>query len=280
MINLPSQLTGIRDQIIDNVRSGKSIPTNSSELINWYETEAWDDLVSGWGNDELIVLNLNHLAWLKFSDSELIANQECDEPVTNKLRIKYARQLIAETLENSDGYDCPTVHAVELKKNDGNTAILGWTMEIHGQGGAVAVFQGAFSDIEHFYQNLRNCDFLFSSEQDQLTDEKILELWEKPKESAQPIIISVEWGNELHGCPMSEKTWKRILQGKAVRRIEPYWYEGKKYKGEWLFNSKRLGQLIVNYDDGGVGFEGELSEAIITNDGENISWNSELKKLI
>jgi hypothetical protein len=275
---LPTKLLPISDQVIDHFYKKTPLPINIEDLVNWYETEAWDDLVSGWGNDELIVLNLNHLAWLKFSDSELIANQECDEPVTDKLRIKYARQLIAETLENSDGYDCPTVHAVELKKNDGNTAILGWTMEIHGQGGAVAVFQGAFSDIEHFYQNLRNCDFLFSSEQDQLTDEKILELWEKPKESTQPIIISVEWGNELHGCPMSEKTWKRILQGKAVRRIEPYWYEGKKYKGEWLFNSKRLGQLIVNYDDGGVGFEGELSEAIITNDGENISWNSELKK--
>ncbi len=276
---LPTSLLPISDQVIDHFYKKTPLPINIEDLVNWYETEAWDDLVSGWGNDELIVLNLNHLAWLKFSDSELIANQECDEPVTDKLRIKYARQLIAETLENSDGYDCPTVHAVELKKNDGNTAILGWTMEIHGQGGAVAVFQGAFSDIEHFYQNLRNCDFLFSSEQDQLTDEKILESWEKSKESTQPIIISVEWGNELHGCPMSEKTWKRILQGKAVRRIEPYWYEGKKYKGEWLFNSKRLGQLIVNYDDGGVGFEGELSEAIITNDGENISWNSELKKI-
>jgi hypothetical protein len=275
---LPTKLLPISDQVIDHFYKKTPLPINIEDLVNWYETEAWDDLVSGWGNDELIVLNLNHLAWLKFSDSELIANQECDEPVTDKLRIKYARQLIAETLENSDGYDCPTVHAVELKKNDGNTAILGWTMEIHGQGGAVPVFQGAFSDIEHFYQNLRNCDFLFSSEQDQLTDEKILESWEKSKESTQPIIISVEWGNELHGCPMSEKTWKRILQGKAVRRIEPYWYEGKKYKGEWLFNSKRLGQLIVNYDDGGVGFEGELSEAIITNDGENISWNSELKK--
>ena len=77
---------------------------------------------------------------------------------------------------------------------------------------------------------------------------------------------------------MSERTWKRIVQGKAVRRIEPYWYEGKKYKGEWLFNSKEFGQLTVNYDDGGVGFEGELSEAIITNNGENTSWISELKK--
>jgi hypothetical protein len=277
MKNLPSQLAIIRDQVVDHVRNGTPLPDNLNELINWYETEAWDDLVDGWG-DEFIVLKLSSLAWLGFSDSELIANQESDEPVTNELRIAYARQLIAQTLESCDGYDCPTVHAVELKKDDGSTAVLGWTMEIHGQGGAVAFYQGAFSDLEHFYQSLRDCDFLFPSEQDQLTDEAILGFWAKPLGPTQPIVISVKWGDELHNCPMSEKTWKRIVQGKAVRRVEPYWYEGKKYKGEWLFNSKGLGQLTVNYDDGGVGFEGELSQAIITNDSENTSWVSELQK--
>jgi hypothetical protein len=277
MMKLPSQLTIIRDQVVDHVRNGTPLPDNLSELINWYETEAWDDLVDGWG-DEYIVLKLSSLAWLGFSDSELIANQESDEPVTNELRIAYARQLIAQTLESCDGYDCPTVHAVELKKDDGSTAVLGWTMEIHGQGGAVALYQGAFSDLEHFYQSLRDCDFLFPSEQDQLTDEAILGFWTKPWGPTQPIVISVKWGDEPHDCPMSEKTWKRIVQGKAVRRVEPYWYEGKKYKGEWLFNSKGLGQLTVNYDDGGVGFEGELSDATITNDGEDTSWVSELQK--
>jgi hypothetical protein len=277
-IQLPTTLLSISNQVIDHFSKKTLLPKNIGELINFYETEAWDDLLSGWGKDEHIVLNLSRLAWLKFSDSELIANQESDEPVTNKIRLKYARQLITLTIENNDGYDCPTVHVVELKKDDGNTAILGWTMEIHGQGGAVAVYQGAFVDLEHFYQSLRNCDFLFSTEQDHVSDEAIIKLWEKPKEPAQPIVISVEWGNEPHECPMSERTWKRIVQGKVVRRIESYWYEGKKYKGEWLFNLKEFGQLTVNYDDSGVGFEGELKEAIITNNGENISLVSELEK--
>lgn len=250
---------------------------NIGELVNWYESEAWDDLVSSWGNDELIVLNLSHLSWLKFSDSELIANQESDEPVTNKLRIKYARQLIAQALENSDGYDCPTIHAIELKNSDGKTAILGWTMEIHGQGGVVAVFQGAFSNVEHFYKCLRNCDFLFPAEQAHLSDEAILKLWEKPKESAQPIVISVEWGNELHNCSMSERTWRLILKGKAVKRVVPYWSEGKKYKSEWFFNLNRLGDLVITYDEGGVGFDGHLSDALISNNERALSWEGELK---
>lgn len=271
---LPTSLLPISDQVIDHFYKKTPLPVNIGELVNWYEKEAWDDLLSGCGNDELIVLNLNHLAWLKFSDSELIANQESDEPVTNILRIKYARQLISKALENSDGYDCPTVHAVKLNKGDGSTAILGWTMEIHGQGGQVAIFQGAFADTEHFYQSLRNCDFLFSTEQDHLSDEAILELWEKPKEPDQPIVISVEWGNELHNCSMSERTWRLILKGKAVKRVVPYWYEGKKYISEWFFNSNRFGELVVTYDEGGVSFDGNLSDALIQKNEQTLSWQS------
>ena len=79
---------------------------------------------------------------------------------------------------------------------------------------------------------------------------------------------------------MSERTWKRVVQGKSVRRVEPYWYEGKKYKSEWLFNSKVLGQLIVNYDDGGVAFDGKLDQANLTLKDMKTTWLEELQKLV
>ena len=96
---------------------------------------------------------------------------------------------------------------------------MGWLIEIHGQGGPVAEFQGAFADKENFYQFLSEWGLLLDSEEQTLTDESILKLWTKPIRS---IVISVKWGYELHECPMSEKTWNRIVQGKPVRRIEPY----------------------------------------------------------
>jgi hypothetical protein len=51
---------------------------------------------------------------------------------------------------------------------------------------------------------------------------------------------------------MAERTWKRIAQGKPVRRVEPYVYEGKRFKSEWSFNTPEVGSLLVTYDDGGV----------------------------
>lgn len=128
---LPISLSSIGDHVIDNFYQKTQLSINIGELIKQYKTDAYDDLVFGRSNEELIVLNFSHFAWLIFSDSELIANQFSDEPITNKLRVKYTLQLISQTLENIDSYDFLTVHMLKLKKDDGNTAILGQTIETH-----------------------------------------------------------------------------------------------------------------------------------------------------
>lgn len=276
-MKLSTQLLRISNQVIDNVLAGKPEPKTISKLVEWIESEAWDDLSFGWIDDQ-IVLNLSYLSWLKFSDSELIDSQEVEEQVNDNLRVVFAKQLISDTFEANDGYICPTVHGVEIRKSDGATAILGWTMEIHGQGGAVAIFQGAFLDKQHFYQHLRDANFIFDTEQNEIPDVSILRLWNRPPVKDKSIVLSAMWGNEQHECPVSAKTWKRILQGKAVRRVEPYLYEGKKYKAEWLFHHKGQGKLTVNYDDGGVGFDGHLSEIQIVIQNEITTWENELNK--
>ena len=85
--------------------------------------------------------------------------------------------MIDSAFEDMDGYDCPGVHAIKIQNSDGASAVLGWLVEIHGQFGPVANYQGAFLDTKHFYQNLRDCDYLFEHERDSLTDETILRLW-------------------------------------------------------------------------------------------------------
>jgi hypothetical protein len=114
---------------------------------------------------------------LSFCDSELRANQEDDAPLTDELRIQYARNLVSTTFENNDGYDCPSVQLVELKKANGESAVLGWLIEIHGQGGPVAICHGAFKDKYQFFQHLSDRDFLLDSEEQNLTDETILRIW-------------------------------------------------------------------------------------------------------
>jgi hypothetical protein len=77
----------------------------------------------------------------------------------------------------------------------------------------------AFTDKENFYNLFRSLEFLLDTEEHNLTEEEILKLWNKP---IRTVVVCVEWGNEQHECPMSQRTWKRILLGKLVRRVEPY----------------------------------------------------------
>lgn len=277
MVNLPKKLNTIRDQVIDHVRNNTPEPKNLGDLVSWFEDEGWDEILSGWGSEH-VALKLDYLASLKFNDKEMIASEGLDEPLTKELRIDYARRLISDALEQSDGYECPSVHAVEIKKASGESAVLGWLVEIHGQGGPAPEFQGVFSDKENFYQLLSGWGLLLDTEEQNLTDESILKLWTKPSKPKRSIVVSVEWGNELHECPMAERTWKRIAQGKPVRRVEPYVYEGKRFKSEWSFNTPDVGALLVTYDDGGVGFEGRLEAAFIRNDDQISNWVSELIK--
>jgi len=268
-------LKGQHDRVIDHVWTKTPLPKNLGDLVSWFEDEGWDEILSGWGSEH-VALKLDYLASLKFDDKEMIASEGIEEPVTNALRIDYARRLISNALKESDGYECPSIHAVEIKKSNGVAAVLGWVIEVHGQGGPVAEFQGVFADKENFYQFLSGWGLLLDSEEQNLTNEAILKLWTKPSKPARSIVVGVEWGNEQYECPMAERTWKRIAQGKPVRRVEPYVYEGKRFKSEWLFNTPDVGTLLVTYDEGGVGFEGRLENALIWNNDKNSTWLKEL----
>ncbi len=79
---------------------------------------------------------------------------------------------------------------------------------------------------------------------------------------------------------MTLRTWRRVLNGSTVRRLEPYWYEGMRYVGEWNFNHNGFGTLLVTYDNCGVGFNCSLSGATIYIDAVQIEWNQDKQPLI
>ena len=86
------------------------------------------------------------------------------------------------------------------------------------------------------------------------------------------ILITVEWGYELHTCPLSQAEWDQICDGSEFSATEPYMYDGENFTAEWVFNKDRRGSLLVTYDDSGVGFDGALSDANISINGESINW--------
>lgn len=177
MNNLPEKLFPIRDQVIDHVLKNSPLPTALPELIEWYEGDGWDVLVPTWAEEEYVALNL--ACTLDLSDRALLEEQdeEQEAPISNEQRIQYARKLISLTFENYDGCDCPSVQVVDLQKPNGESAVMGWLIEIHGQGGPVPIYQGAFKDKSQFFQVLRMQDYLLDFEEHKLSDETILKLW-------------------------------------------------------------------------------------------------------
>ena len=178
MIKLPKKLTVICDQVVDHVHKDTPLPEDMEELVNWYETDGWDDLIMGQDYAPGI-LDLENFSQLKFSDEEMLAYEEYKPPLTNRVRILYAREQIANAFEEIDVYGVPNVHFVDIQNKAGMSAVLVWMVEtVHG--GAEALYNGAFLERENFYQHLRDLDHLFEGEQASLTDETILRLWAKP----------------------------------------------------------------------------------------------------
>lgn len=78
--------------------------------------------------------------------------------------------------------------------------------------------------------------------------------------------VNVSWcyGDCSPTAKLSLDEWQAILRGEEIGTDVRYGYEGKKYTAIFLFNVEGPGTLRVTYDDGGVGFEGRISEATIT----------------
>jgi hypothetical protein len=79
----------------------------------------------------------------------------------------------------------------------------------------------------------------------------------------KPVVISVEWGYELHECPISMAAFKRVTNGERIIIQEPYLYDGEMFLAEYNFNHSFYGSLLVTYDDAGVGFDGSMDNVDI-----------------
>jgi hypothetical protein len=78
--------------------------------------------------------------------------------------------------------------------------------------------------------------------------------------------ISVTWGYDVQvSIRLTPKNWARIKAGKPLRiRGKGYHYEGEFFWDYWNFGGGFDGSLIVEYGtDGGVGFDGKLTDAAI-----------------
>lgn len=89
---------------------------------------------------------------------------------------------------------------------------------------------------------------------------------EKPKriKVLKRVTVSVEWGYDDHSITISVSDWQRIVDGhKTEIRGEGYCYEGEFFQDYWAFGGGIEGPVIVTYEGGGTGFQGDLTECRI-----------------
>ncbi|MDR6859815.1 hypothetical protein [Variovorax guangxiensis] len=98
--------------------------------------------------------------------------------------------------------------------------------------------------------------------------------------SVRPVEVQIESGYEVLSCPMAMATWRRIEAGQEIARVEPYDDEGKRYTAVWTFNGLVAGSLYVSYDDGGVHFDGRLTQARILVNGEVVEWMHPMERMV
>ena len=177
MIKFPPNLQKIVDELVRHVHEGSPAPKRVEDLMEWLEVDGWDYVLSAW-DDEQIVLNLKDFAGYEFNDAALLLYEDPEGSITNKIRISYARDRIAYAFEDSDGDTCPSVHALKIEDSSTRNAVMGILVEIHGQGGPVPYYFGTFVDRDRFYKGLKTTGYLFRDDEESLTEEEILKLWE------------------------------------------------------------------------------------------------------
>lgn len=179
---LPKKFWAIRDATVEHVLSNSPLPKDLNDLQEWLATDGWDYLLAAWIDDD-VVLNLKNWANYQFLDSSLRATEGVDDSVeiTDQMRIEYARSAISDAIEEYEGYDNPSVHSFLLQRDDGMVAVLGCTVEIHGQAGPIPVWHGVFSSKEVFYNYLRKSGFLFHKEANLISAPEIMALWQIEK---------------------------------------------------------------------------------------------------
>lgn len=80
----------------------------------------------------------------------------------------------------------------------------------------------------------------------------------------EKVIVSVYWPDEWKRIEIDSTEWRKIKRGKSYSDCgNGFSHDGENLNDYWEFNEEFKGSCKVTYDDGGVGFEGNISECEI-----------------
>lgn len=182
--SLPENLWPDRDAAVAYAHDKTRPEPDLSRLQEWLEGDGWDALLSG---EEHMALNMEYLSHAEFIDGELRVMEEIEdeEPITDEMRLRYARQKIEEELESDDGCSNPSVATYPLLAADGRTAYMGCVIEIHGQAGPATNWWGVYETKEDFYKSSQECGIWIDERLNSIDDQYLLSVWQQREPRAQ-----------------------------------------------------------------------------------------------
>lgn len=175
---LPDDLTEAREAAVAYAHGTGLLPAEIRLLQEWLEGDGWDDLISDLDGE--MALKIDDLASRMFGDCALRAELGLgrNARLNDEQRVQYARRKMGETVSGRDDYLCPSVHAYPLSAADGRTAVVGCTIEVHGQAGPVVDWVGVFPNKSTFLDTLMRSGSWLSSRLDAVTDAEVLARWQ------------------------------------------------------------------------------------------------------
>ena len=164
--DIPEALEAIRDQAIEFTLGGNDKQLDGvDELYKWLEEE-------GYGESDPVDNGID-IQYVSddFNDEMLSSEEDIDiDKINDQDRINFAKRLIqsAETL---------TVEIMPLS-NSVSTVVVGFITREMGMHDLGMSCFGLYKNEDDFISDLRRSDwFMFLSDSEDITDEKILSLW-------------------------------------------------------------------------------------------------------
>jgi hypothetical protein len=265
---LPEELHEARDAVIESVHKDLEPPKSLESIHQWLETKGWDALTGSTANETMAV-DLNQFASYSFSDEEYIAGWLDEErPITDAMRITHARMLISNASDGDDGYLVPSVYSVNIKSDNGNSAVVAAIMRMMGQGGPEITWWGVYKTHKDFLEDLKKAGLVPVECIKDITDTEVLAYWKKKKarksrkmRSQDPKIrITINYGYDIHSLELLARDFERIKNGESLEIIgQGFSIEGEITQDTWLFKNKNIS---VDCENGFDVYKGSLDDIL------------------
>ncbi len=161
------------DYMIDYLNNKNLPEPDWKEISYFYEYNKYDDIVNARSCN---LINIEYLASQEFNDIFLEDFLDESEIIDNIKRINFAKERIEYHYMNYEN-DILSAHSVEILNRKKDKAILGFSISgPGGQYGFDIICIGVFKDTEEFFHYFDN---QYQNLDEEISDSKILELWEK-----------------------------------------------------------------------------------------------------